>query len=562
MTGASGVCVARRPNWPRRLSTVCAVVGAACLWAWGYVANLSASPFPDAAVRQSIGIEFAYYASQATLLLCGLVLVGVTRRWHPALPPGAVVAAAAVLSLASLAVARVLRLPDAPRAVLVACGVLYGVCGMLLSVAWGARYSLGSRAMRRMVLLSFLVGYGIYFAARAMPHAASTVLAVVLPLMSGGLWLFDSWRRHLVTDEVWPKDGAAQASGRDSGRACGFATAAAAPSFGSDGTAVRSLGEASEGSTALSILPWRSIGLFAVASLLGNFIASFLMGSTYTGADVLFPAGFAVAFCLALVATMLVGRGEQGLSIERLYRYVLPVAVLGMLLVMVAPSSALPVAGALVMGASMFLQALIVLKVTEVTQETGVSPLLSFAVGQGVVGGVVFAGNIGGRLASSIVGGGSTWLEAVCAAGVFALFYLLTLAANDLARRLVRTGCSAGGLAGLDGAPSAAGSVETTPLVSGAAVGAEAPPDPADLYAPERVAAFAERFALTPRETDVLAPLLRGRSLANIAERLYVTAGTVKTHTLHIYRKTGVGGRQELMDLFERGPDEDAGRDG
>ena len=32
----------------------------------------------------------------------------------------------------------------------------------------------------------------------------------------------------------------------------------------------------------------------------------------------------------------------------------------------------------------------------------------------------------------------------------------------------------------------------------------------------------------------------------------YVTAGTVKTHAAHIYRKAGVGGKQELIDLYER----------
>ncbi len=543
----------RTADRARRLSTVRAVVGAACLWAWGYVASLSPSLFPDVAARQSIGIEFAYYASQATLLVLGTVLVAVTRRWRPVLPPAAVVAAAAALSLATAAVTCVLRVPAVPQAALAACGVLYGACGMVLSIAWGARFSLGSRAMRRMVLLSFLLGYALYFAMRAVPHGVATACAVALPLASGGLWLFDSWRRHLLTDEVWPKVWRAPSD------------AAADPG------GARFLGEASEGSTALSILPWRSLALFAVASLLGNFISAFMMGSTYAGAGVLFPAAFAVAFCLALVATALVGRGGRSLSVERLYRYVLPVAVLGMLLVMVVPErgTALAAAGALVTGASMFLQVLIVLKVTEVTQETGVSPLLSFAVGQGVVGGVVFCGNVGGRWASAVAGADARlWLAAVCAAGVFALFYLLTVVANDLARRLARLDGGRGPAAAPGaGRPGSSDGVFGAELPAGLSVpgradAAGAGSDPADPYAPGRVGAFAERYGLTPRETDVLAHLLRGRSLAAIAERLFVTAGTVKTHALHIYRKTGVGGRQELMDLFERGDAGDGGASG
>lgn len=70
---------------------------------------------------------------------------------------------------------------------------------------------------------------------------------------------------------------------------------------------------------------------------------------------------------------------------------------------------------------------------------------------------------------------------------------------------------------------------------------------------PEQVefAPFAARYALTPRETEVLGYLVRGRTLPYIADALFVTTGTVKTHTVHIYRKLQVNSRQELLDLFE-----------
>jgi LuxR family maltose regulon positive regulatory protein len=52
---------------------------------------------------------------------------------------------------------------------------------------------------------------------------------------------------------------------------------------------------------------------------------------------------------------------------------------------------------------------------------------------------------------------------------------------------------------------------------------------------------------LTPREMEVLA--LLGQHLTNkeIAEELVVSPGTVKTHTLRIYRKLDVGGRQQAV---------------
>jgi DNA-binding CsgD family transcriptional regulator len=48
---------------------------------------------------------------------------------------------------------------------------------------------------------------------------------------------------------------------------------------------------------------------------------------------------------------------------------------------------------------------------------------------------------------------------------------------------------------------------------------------------------------LTPREREVLQLAAEGLSGPNIAERLFVSTGTVKTHFHNIYKKLGVGGR-------------------
>lgn len=58
-------------------------------------------------------------------------------------------------------------------------------------------------------------------------------------------------------------------------------------------------------------------------------------------------------------------------------------------------------------------------------------------------------------------------------------------------------------------------------------------------------------YNLTARECEVFELLARGRSLPVIADQLFVTTGTVKTHTMHIYRKLDVNSKQELMDLVE-----------
>lgn len=59
----------------------------------------------------------------------------------------------------------------------------------------------------------------------------------------------------------------------------------------------------------------------------------------------------------------------------------------------------------------------------------------------------------------------------------------------------------------------------------------------------------AEDGGLTERETDVLLLLAEGYSRPYIQKRLFISEGTIKTHTRSIYRKLGVSSRDELIDL-------------
>lgn len=66
----------------------------------------------------------------------------------------------------------------------------------------------------------------------------------------------------------------------------------------------------------------------------------------------------------------------------------------------------------------------------------------------------------------------------------------------------------------------------------------------------ERLDDLSEQCGLTPREKDVLALLAQGRDYAEMEGELFVSHNTLKTHVHHIYAKTGVHSRQELLELL------------
>ncbi|MFQ9179720.1 MAG: response regulator transcription factor [Eggerthella lenta] len=58
---------------------------------------------------------------------------------------------------------------------------------------------------------------------------------------------------------------------------------------------------------------------------------------------------------------------------------------------------------------------------------------------------------------------------------------------------------------------------------------------------------------LTAREVEVLQLLCKGRSKSYIAESLFISENTVRSHSKHIYAKLDVHSKQEILDLIAQG---------
>lgn len=490
-----------------RRSLLLTVLGSALLWSWGFLCYLSPALFPPGASEgPSIGLEFGFFASQATSALFAVAVVSISRKRRIVVPRWAFLAAAIFAAASSLGLAWAVR--ASMLWAIIGCGIIDGISVPLLIVAWGTRYSLGSRNIRPLVVISFLVAYLLYLVLSRLPHPAALIVVIALPLISWLLWNIDARMRHGITVEVFPTRGVESEEDMP--------------------------GELSAGSWETSVLPWRSMSVLVLAAFIGNLMASVILGFGYALVDSLFFGGIIVCACIATMTLVPLAANHNALSVSSVYRITLSFTAIGLVAIMVFGTVALTAGGALVQGSAFFLQALIILKVTQSTQELGISPLLAFSVGQGLMSAVVFSGNVIGKQIFLLFGSGDLVLNAMCGVGLLALFFMLIARASTTDDEFDVQESENVTLDESSNSKAEIASITTN-----------------EPSLEERVRTFAQINGLTKREEEVFELLAKGRSLPYIADMLFVTTGTVKTHTVHIYRKLQVNSRQEMLDLFE-----------
>lgn len=135
--------------------------------------------------------------------------------------------------------------------------------------------------------------------------------------------------------------------------------------------------------------------------------------------------------------------------------------------------------------------------------------------------------------------GESEMLETVASVAAITILYVLTIVT-------VKMG---------EGPVPAVSETSVEKVTEEAALEAATQPLPGDRLGEsveERCLEIAREKGLSPRETDVMVLLAQGRTRLYIQEELFIAENTVKTHIAHIYKKLGVGNRQELLDMVYR----------
>jgi DNA-binding CsgD family transcriptional regulator len=537
----------------RMLSLFSVIIGSSLLWAWGYVCYLSPVLFPNPSQDQaSIGIEYGFFVSQFCVVLFAAVSLLLLRRRRMVIRVGILLAAAVIVSLSSLGLFWSLR--TGAFWLVLLCGALDGFCVPMLGVAWGARYSVGTKTMRPLVVLSFVLAYLLYLIFDALPQFVVLPLLVAMPLLSWLIWFIDAKGRHTRSHDVLPwKVGEinAPAEREIASAPAALCGARVLPVLRNPheqaSTTEHSHSELAAGDWRASLLPWRSLLVIMVAALAGNLVSSVVLGSGYRNADGLYLGGAFVCILIAFMSLVPLHSGGGMLSVTSVYRISVGVTAVGLVLLMLSLDT-LAYAGALVQGSAFFFQLLVFLAVTQSTQEHGISPLIAFSVGQALIAGVVFFGNVVGKPLALAFGSGASSVGVVCGIALLVLIFMLIGQTNRLDDGLPNDASSK-----RTRAASAAG--EGSPSISAVDVADVA--DAIDVVSPfdvrefSRLVEFGAKHGFTQREMEVFDLLSKGRSLPYIADVLFITTGTVKTHTVHIYRKLGVGTRQQLLDVYE-----------
>ncbi len=212
---------------------------------------------------------------------------------------------------------------------------------------------------------------------------------------------------------------------------------------------------------------------------------------------------------------------------------------------------------------------LMMIQCAQVSRDGGINPVFIYGVFGGIMYGLHDVGFLGGSLLEGLAATGMLGSLPPVALVTVAAVYLLGLmyfigqggfrraladsAVNEI--ELLALKRKAGEAGSAEHAPTAPTPQATAPLQQSET--APLPPSRDTGGTPYRdrfskqMAAVREFFGLSAREAEVAELIARGNTVAHIAELLFVSENTVRTHSKRIYTKLDIHKRQELIELVE-----------
>lgn len=470
--------------------TLLPIAGSGLFWAWGFAWALNESVLSPGAPTA----ENAYASSMIAYVITALVLFYRFTKGKTTHTKSGVLAFTAIVSIATLVEILVPYLPygtGGSSVIMVLLGFVNGAGLLYLSIAWGARYTINGRRASITIVISFLVAFLINVLFELLPYPTSAILVVAFPALSTLIWYVDAAIRQEQTSEVWPSTSDSKGG---------------------------SSGEILAGDASPTILPWRTISVLSIVMFLTNFFNSF---------DVPIDVGvrpltisFLLATVLCLVYVIILSRSRVFSNIKGAYLLLIPTATFALLLVMLFDGRISGFSSGMLMGSAFLLHVVIWVQLAQTSVNEGLAPLVAFGVGGTFITSLQILGNLTGRVMQLL--GFSTY-DSISICALVSILVLTTsvvfLFYGDGEKRMQ------------------ADSPEEDTVRNQDFEGA--------------IERFAVRYSLSEREKEVFGYFARGRNIPYVAEKLFVTSGTIKSHSNHIFQKTCVASRQQLLDLFE-----------
>lgn len=187
---------------------------------------------------------------------------------------------------------------------------------------------------------------------------------------------------------------------------------------------------------------------------------------------------------------------------------------------------------------------LTMMQCAQISRDRGVNPFFAFGLFGGIVYGLHDVGFISGALIGWMPGGelAPNVLTALVAIYLLALmFFVGSVNFKNSAAQLLYGDTIELVAPVMEGAP--APEADAKPRDDDTAPG-----DAADLLSLQ-VGRLKDHYHLSEREAEVVDLVVHGNTVARIAEQLFISENTVRTHTKRIYTKLDVHKKQELIDL-------------
>lgn len=275
---------------------------------------------------------------------------------------------------------------------------------------------------------------------------------------------------------------------------------------------------------------WRyvlCVGVIGFAARTSSAVASEMMGMPLNG-------WMAVAMLASSIIMMGLWLKWRLSSVQRIFTVLLAAVAAVFLAMILLPQAIVPLVASMAFCAFSIASMLMVVATIEIAQSRDADPTFVFGV---FAGSVYLLADVGPLLTGALEA--HLGLSSVVVVSV-SVIYLVSL--SGLAFNFTREGRSAEEI----------GVSEDGEKVSDVSERFVHPVVVRQDMIPLCCALLRQRYRLTVRETEILELVARGRDQLRMAEALFVSQNTVRSHMRNLYRKMDVHSRQEALDLLDQ----------